>query len=458
MIYSTPEFVALLIVLGSLARFLGSTGRQILLLAGSTIFIAWAGWITSGILFAVSLVLWIAVRLGQEVPQHRRALIAAAVGVLGLNLFFWKYWTWVADQLGIVPGPVTSLLLEIGLPIGVSFYTLTAISYLVDFQRGVAKDAGLVDFLLFQSFFAHLIAGPLVRHDELMPQAQRPPRATVEDVMAGTELFCIGLFKKMVLGDRPAKFVDPVFADPGNFSAATIICALALYAVQIYGDFSGYTDMGRGAARICGVRLPENFNAPYFATSIRDFWRRWHMTLGRFLRDYIYIPLGGSRVTPGRASANLMITWTIGGFWHGAAWNFVLWGMYQGALMVFERTWERTVRWTPPPSVSIPLTFVAVMAGWMLFRIEDLGDLGAIADKMGSLFSAPLALDRPMLATAAVALVLTFVVQWLQARRDSIAVTVGRLPAWSRGLAIGSLAVTAIALRGIDAPFIYFAF
>lgn len=264
--------------------------------------------------------------------------IAVDLGVLGV----FKYLGFLAESvnaaflgLGLGDGlPALRLLL----PIGISFYIFQAISYVVDVHRGRIKPASWIDFAVFQAFFPHLIAGPIVRASEFIPQLATPrsPRA----IAAVPALFLIagGMVKKVVIADFLATdIVDPVFGAPGSASAVETITAIYAYAIQIYCDFSGYTDMAIGLAMLLGFWFPQNFNRPYTAASVQDFWRRWHMTLSRWLRDYLYIPLGGSRVSPARTDINLMATMLLGGLWHGASWSFVAWGGMHGAALATER-------------------------------------------------------------------------------------------------------------------------
>ena len=344
-IYSTPEFLALLFVLVPLYRLIPYMGRRVVLVIASLLFIFWAGAITTALLLLSVMVIWGVVRLGIS-GWGKTLPVQAGVALLALNLVFWKYTPWILTQFGVDPDtPFLRFLADVGLPIGISFYTLQGIAYLVDYHRGEAPPRGFVDFLLFKAFFAQLIAGPIVRHYELFPQLDRMPVSTTAQMQSGIELFALGFFKKLVLGDGSAQFVDPVFANMSEFRNGDVLLAVVLYTVQIYGDFSGYTDMGRGAARMLGIELPENFSAPYLSTSLREFWRRWHITFGRWLRDYIYIPLGGNRRGFRRTLLNVGATMTLCGLWHGAAWNFVLWGVYNGVIMMAEHVQERLFGW-----------------------------------------------------------------------------------------------------------------
>ena len=303
--------------------------------------------------------------------------VAANLGFLG----FFKYERFVADSLG----PLLGLSLPVHgmeLPLGISFFTFTQLAYLVDVRRGLAKDSDALSYVLFVTFFPHLIAGPIIHHKEMMGQFRQPRRSEspADNLAAGLALFALGLFKKVMIADVIAEFSSPVFAtaadgNPVGFALAWQ-GALA-YTVQIYFDFSGYSDMAVGLARMVGIDLPVNFNSPYQSGSIIEFWRRWHMTLSRFLRDYLYFPLGGGRCGPVRRHLNLMVVMALGGLWHGANWTFVVWGCLHGAYLVVNHLW-RALRagLDPSPAERVTgwaLTQVAVIVAWVFFRARDLG-------------------------------------------------------------------------------------
>ena len=283
------------------------------------------------------------------------------VGLLGV----FKYFDFFIDSVNRVltgiglqaPLPI----LAIALPVGISFFTFQAISYVVDVYHRVIRPATFIDFAIYEAFFPHLVAGPIVRAREFLPQLASPrnPRT----IPAGPAVFLIagGLFKKIVLADLLAtRIVDPVFGSPDAHSALEVWAAIYGYAVQIYCDFSAYTDMAIGLALLLGFRFPQNFDRPYAARSLQDFWRRWHMTLSRWLRDYLYVPLGGSRGSSAKTYRNLMLTMLIGGLWHGANWTFVIWGGIHGTGLVVERWWrQRKARQPLGPAPAVPAPTVA---------------------------------------------------------------------------------------------------
>jgi alginate O-acetyltransferase complex protein AlgI len=265
--------------------------------------------------------------------------VAANLGVLG----YFKYYGFFSSSLvnlfhdwGIdLPLPVVQVIL----PVGISFFTFHALSYVIDVYRGSLAPARLVDFAVYVAFFPHLVAGPIVRASELLPQLRHRLDRTQVDASRAAFLIVAGLFKKVVLASYLSEhIVDGVFANPEQHTAPEVLFAVYAYAIQIYADFSGYTDIAIGCALLMGIRFPDNFDAPYTAASLQDFWRRWHMTLSRWLRDYLYIPLGGSRRGPARTGVNLMLTMLLGGLWHGADWRFVVWGGLHGGGQVVEST------------------------------------------------------------------------------------------------------------------------
>lgn len=372
-----------------------------MLVAASLFFYAW--WNPAYLPLLLASILFnhgVAGRMHAAPATRRRWLVLGVGGNLAAIAWF-KYAGFLAGTAVALFGldwPVPDLVL----PLAISFFTFQQIAYLVDIQRGRAPRYDLLRYALFVTFFPQLIAGPIVRHDETVPQFGRSrTRAQVEeDLAVGASFFAVGLFKKVILADTLAGLATPVFAAAafGDVPAAAPAWGAALaYTFQLYFDFSGYCDMAIGAARIFGIRLPANFDSPYQATSIIDFWRRWHMTLSRFLRDDLYIPLGGNRKGTSRRYANLMITMLLGGLWHGAGWTFVLWGGLHGLYLAIDHGW-RALR-PPAPGGGSPagrtlgwfLTFLAVVVAWVLFRAEGLPAATAVyrgmlgANGLGSL-------------------------------------------------------------------------
>lgn len=313
-------------------------------------------------------------------PTARHLLI----GAVSANLFtlcYFKYMNFFVDTLRAAGG-IDLQVATVVLPIGISFFTFTQIAFLVDTFQGKVREARFVPYLLFVTYFPHLVAGPVLHHAEMMPQFARADtfRFRLDKVVSGVSLLAIGLFKKVILADGIQPFVAPAFDGP-NMQVLTGLEAwggVLAYSLQLYFDFSAYSDMAIGLSRVFNVELPLNFNSPYKARNISDFWRRWHMTLSRFLRDYLYVPLGGNRFGLARRYVNLALTMLLGGLWHGAGWTFVIWGGLHGAYLVFHHAWQAAVgrtaiglRWANArwaSAAGVLLTFIAVTVAWTFFR------------------------------------------------------------------------------------------
>jgi alginate O-acetyltransferase complex protein AlgI len=348
-------------------------------------------------LFLASVALNFSFGLLMEDATRRRTVGALGVTLNLLALCYFKYTSFIFDAVSALSGmplPFSSIVL----PLGISFFTFQQIAYLVDIMRGAKAERDIISYTLFVSFFPHLIAGPLVHHTEMIPQFKRGRSGRSALLAArGLAIFAAGLFKKVVIADNLAQFVTPVFAHIDAGGGVTTwwgwLATLA-YAMQIYFDFSGYSDMAIGLALLFGIRLPVNFRSPYKAASIIDFWRRWHITLSRFLRDYLYIPLGGNRLGEQRRYVNLMVTMLLGGLWHGAGWNFVIWGGLHGAYLSINHLWHGRRNSASQPRVSVPLaralatlswavTFLAVVIAWVFFRAKTVAGAGRM---LGGLF------------------------------------------------------------------------
>jgi len=322
-------------------------------------------------------------------PNKKPILIFGVIVNLGLLAYF-KYANFFVDNLNNIAG--TDIVLEqIILPLAISFFTFQQIAYLVDAWRGETKEYNFLHYCLFVTFFPQLIAGPIVHHKEMLPQFAKDVvyKLRSKHLAIGLTIFAIGLFKKVVLADGISVYASPVFDAAEAGVVLTFFEAWGgslAYTFQLYFDFSGYSDMAIGIARMFGIRLPLNFNSPYKATSIIDFWRKWHITLSRFLKDYLYIPLGGSRQGKSRRYANLMITMLLGGLWHGAGWTFVLWGALHGFYLIINHGWRvifKNKRKTKFGALfAWTLTFIALIVSWVPFRAESLEGAGNIFKSM----------------------------------------------------------------------------
>ncbi|MCC7251045.1 MBOAT family O-acyltransferase [Hyphomicrobium sp.] len=386
MLFNSLEFIIVFLPVTLIAtnvalRTFGIRGELLVLAAASVCFYTYSSGSYTLILLtsiAINFLLALCIRRSAS-PNVKFWLVLLGLALNLGALIYFKYWSFLIDQAiwaGAQMAPV-----NIELPTGISFFTFLQIAYLVDAYRNKDVTHDLLDYTVFVTFFPHLIAGPILHHAEMMPQFYARKSRHIEAYAVGATLFTIGLAKKIFLADKLALVASPVFDNaataPPDLAAAW--AAAVCYTFQIYFDFSAYSDMALGLARLFHIRLPYNFASPYKATSIIDFWRRWHITLSRFLRDYVYIPLGGGRVGPLRSHLNVLATMLIGGAWHGAGWNFIIWGALHGQLLVLNHIWRRRL-----PSVSVPnwlgwaITFVFVVCAWVPFRAESLDQTLAI--------------------------------------------------------------------------------
>ncbi len=472
MIFPTLEFALFFLVVLSthwlLYRFSGIW--KWFLLGASYFFYGYWDWRFLGLL-ASSSILNHACAKGMQHFTGARArktfLVLAVIFNLGTIAFF-KYYGFFIEQAYLLAFrfgiPCSLPLLDIILPVGISFFTFQALSYVIDVYRGAMQPTGrMLDFALYLSFFPQLVAGPIVRARDLAPQLaafQPPPRI---DLGRAAFLILGGLFKKTVIANYLAQtVVDPVFAYPDAYGAIDTLLAVYGYAVQIYCDFSAYSDMAIGFCLLLGIHIPINFDAPYSATSIQDFWRRWHISLSTFLRDYLYIPLGGSRQGVARGYRNLMVTFLLGGLWHGAAWTFIIWGALHGIYLCIERAiagrpakraaaitgWRRFGRQC--------LVFNLVGLSWIFFRSQTFADAGRMLHSLSNWSSAPQLLSVTLL----LAILAGLASQILDNRRQQrLWDAFNRLPAIAQAVlgALVLVAILAMGPRGV-APFIYFQF
>lgn len=392
MLFHEPVFVYVflpinLFVFLALSKMAPMRAPMIWLGLTSIVFYSWWKPVYAPLLIGSVLVNYAFGRALMRTPGSRRGrgFLGVAIGADLLVLSTFKYSGFFAESLNRLTG-WTMPVVHLDLPLGVSFFTFLQIAYLVDCWTGRAKDASFGPYFLFVTFFPHLIAGPLVHHSELMPQFTRRIEGVWEHLSVGTVIFVIGLFKKIVIAEQMGAWADGFFAATGGGVPCLVESWLGalFFAFQIYFDFSAYSDMAIGLSRMFGIWLPVNFDSPYKATSIIDFWRRWHMTLSRFLRDYLYFPLGGNRKGSGRRYLNLMIVMLMAGLWHGAAWKFVLWGGLHGIYLMVNHGWRKLMEIGPfrslrlPPFVGLTLTFAATVVAWVPFRASDIRETWAI--------------------------------------------------------------------------------
>ncbi|MCP5096978.1 MAG: MBOAT family protein [Chloroflexi bacterium] len=320
---------------------------------------------------------------------RRKQLLAASVAVNLSILGFFKYFNFFAQSLtdlfsflGMQINPIT---LQIILPVGISFYTFQTMSYTIDIYRQRLQPAKtFLDFAVFVSFFPQLVAGPIERASNLIPQFEKPRHITSAQINAGLFLILWGLFKKMVIGDNAGLIADQIFNDYTNYQSIDLLIGVLAFSIQIYGDFSGYSDIARGIARLMGFELMVNFRLPYFALNPTDFWQRWHISLSSWLRDYLYIPLGGNRKGTWKTYRNLFLTMLLGGLWHGAAWNFVIWGAFHGTILILYRLFEKKPAhrdpWGGDHAVLVVVAkmifmFALTLVGWLIFRASSVAQI-----------------------------------------------------------------------------------
>ncbi|MCS7466761.1 MBOAT family protein [Stieleria sp. ICT_E10.1] len=392
MLFNSYEFIFLLLPIALIGNRILSenySARIVWLLSCSLFFYAWWNPVYLPLLLST-------IAFNYFVGAHLRAkptklvLVAGVATNLALIGYF-KYAGFIADNIASLTGSETHFG-DIALPLAISFFTFQQIAYLADCYSGLPQRYRPTEYGLFVSFFPQLIAGPIVHHAEMMPQIKSIRRSTAVDKSVGLTIFALGLFKKAVLADGIAPYANGLFDDPQACQSATLVHAwigVLAYGFQIYFDFSGYSDMAIGAARMFGIKLPLNFFAPYRSESISEFWRRWHMTLSRFLRDYLYIPLGGNRRGNARRYRNLMITMLLGGLWHGAGWTFVLWGALHGGYLVIQHGWSHQTKQLSRVKqtwvyrlFACATTFIAVQFAWVYFRATSLETANQIVGGM----------------------------------------------------------------------------
>jgi len=472
MLFPTATFAIFFLIvlpLSWLAMPKPARWRPFILIA-SYVFYSWWDW--RFIFLLAGCTVWnqiLAVRIHRATTQHQKKLLlwialAGNLAVLG----YFKYYDFFVDSsqsMAEIVGLELPLSLKtIILPVGISFYTFMAISYVVDTYRGDFVPTTMEKFAVYLAFFPHLVAGPIVRPGELIPQLDKPRNPRRVDTSRAFYLIATGLFKKVVIANYLASnIVDEVFGAPGQHSSLEILIGIYAYAVQIYADFSGYTDIAIGLALLLGFTFPQNFDSPYAATSIQDFWRRWHMTLSRWLRDYLYIPLGGSRGSKILTYRNLMLTMLVGGLWHGAGWTFVAWGAIHGVALVVEHRRRDRPGYVEPPDtrrrriISRLITFNIVCLAWVFFRSDS---FATASDMLAGLFTgwgepSPLVTWGVLLAIA-----VGIGSQYLPARIPyAIMDRFGRLPVVGQAvvLAFALMLTNALGPEGV-APFIYFRF
>ncbi len=382
MIFNSRAFLFFIIIVYSLFWTIPRSRRRIFLLIASYFFYGFLEPILTLLLLAVTIAsFFIAQKIDEAKTQStRRLFLVFGVILLLCPLIYFKYFNFITGNLNNIIG--TSIpLYRIFLPIGISFFTFQVIGYMVDVYRKELKaERNFITFALFKSFFPQLVAGPIERAHHLLPQLTTIKDKTYssDNFYFGLKITLWGLFKKVVIADRLALFVNPIYNQAANFDGLTLLVATIFFAFQIYCDFSGYSDMAIGIARFFGVDLMKNFNRPYFATSVTDFWRRWHISLSTWFKDYVYIPLGGSKVSNWHWCLNIISVFTISGFWHGAKWTFVIWGLVHGVALIINKFSNIKL----PQVINFALTFIFVNLTWVFFRANTVEDAFLIIQKL----------------------------------------------------------------------------
>ncbi len=443
--------------------------RKAMLVAASYLFYGVWDWRFLGLILLVTFVCW---AVGRAVdPDHanekqRKAALTVGVVFSLALLGVFKYFNFFADSFvdfaKFAGLPANDVTLNLILPVGISFYTFQAISYMVDVYRGqIAAKRSMLDVTFYIAFFPQLVAGPIVRAADFIPQMDAVRRWADVNVRWCLTLFLIGFIKKACLSDNIAPYVDVIFSDPTAYTAASVVAGVFLYGVQIYCDFSGYSDMAIATAGLLGYKFLANFDAPYLSTNIQEFWRRWHISLSSWLRDYLYIPLGGNRNGAARRDFNLMTTMILGGLWHGASWTFVIWGALHGSALIIERTWNKLVARRVPkfgvlgPLLGMAVTLWWVHLAWIFFRAADVASALTIVRTYVT-FASDGTAQLPIQAFGLLACLL--LAHWIGHRMKATEI-LSRVPTPVFASGLGTAFAVAIAFVPTGyRPFIYFQF
>jgi len=478
MLFNSIDFFVFFAIVYLLYLRLPHVAQNRLLLVASYVFYGWWDYRFLSLILISTVVDYTAglrMDAAQDPQRRRHWLLASLVCNLGL-LGFFKYYDFFVDSLEASLGTLgfdpSGLHLDLVLPVGISFYTFQTLSYTIDiYRRELRPTESFLDFALFVAFFPQLVAGPIERAARLLPQVTAPRRLTPEQFRDGCYLVVWGLFKKVVIADHCALIVNEVFGSHGEYSGLEQLIAVYAFAFQIYGDFSGYSDIARGISKLMGFELMVNFDLPYLSRNPSEFWRRWHISLSSWLRDYLYISLGGNRRGSLLTYRNLMVTMVLGGLWHGASWTMILWGFYHGLLLVLHRLytgWRSRSGSRPEPgplarAVLIVCFFQLTCLGWLIFRADSVGQISdflltiltqhALTPRAGEFLSQLGLLVLPLLT-----------MQLLQYRADDLLLWIRIRPAWQVVSALG-FAASAFAYwilfqsaLGAQQEFIYFQF
>lgn len=468
MVFTSLQFVAFFVLVYAAYRVMPHRGQNWLLVVASYYFYAAWDWRFLSLLVGSTLVDYAVARAiaATTDPLRRKRLLWLSLAFNFGMLGFFKYFDFFAGSLatmfaalGWTLDPIT---LHVILPIGISFYTFMSVSYVIDvYRRDIPPAESLLDFAVFVAFFPHLVAGPILRASLLLPQIHQPRRVTRRHIVEGAWLITWGMFQKMFVADNLAGLVNGVFSPSADPTGGDVLVATYAFAFQIFGDFAGYSNMARGMSKLMGIELNVNFRFPYFVTSPQAFWRHWHISLSTWLRDYLYIPLGGNRGSSWLTQRNLLVTMVLGGLWHGAAWTFVAWGVYQGLVLVVARaitergraltaTWQRVLLGL--------VMFHVTCYGWLIFRARSMGQ---VANFTRLLFTEPrlTAAAWDSLVVPLVLIVVPLLVVHLHQARQDDELSVLRLPLPVRYAVVCAIGYLVLLFGDFEgAEFLYFQF
>ena len=462
MLFNSIEFLVFLPIVFAIYWLLRKHLKlqNLFVVLASYVFYGWWDWRFLILIAFTSFCSWGSGLLIEKSSNRKFWMIANIVINLGILATF-KYYDFFVSEFGTLFGISTeSLLLRIILPVGISFYTFQALSYSIDVYRGNIKPTkDIIAFFAFISFFPQLVAGPIERATNLLPQFLQKRTFSYEQGVDGMRQILWGLFKKIVVADNCAMYVDQVWATYDTQSGSTLLLAAVLFTFQIYGDFSGYSDIAIGTAKLFGIKLMRNFNNPYFSRDIAEFWRRWHISLTTWFRDYVYIPMGGSRVSKAKIVRNTFVFFLLSGFWHGANWTFIAWGVYHAVLFLplillgMNRKYTNQVaegRWLPTwkEAGQILLTFMLAVIGWIIFRAETITQAWDILCSICSrdVLSIPFLINRDYYLPTFLWIALMLLVEWLS-RNKQHGLDIATLPAYARYTIYLLLVFTSVPLK-----------
>ena len=476
MLFNSFIFIIFLAAVIPIYYLLPKSNRKYFLILASYVFYGYWDWrFCSLLLISTVIDFYVSKYLDRtDKPNLRKVLLLVSVfanlGILGFFKYFQFFVDSVSPVAGIFGGNLDYLHMNVILPVGISFYTFQTMSYTIDvFRKKIKPAASFADFSLYVSFFPQLVAGPIERAGHLLPQISIMNKPTRQQVNTGIILIITGMFKKVMIGDTSGRIVDNIFANPEFYKSDELLAALILFSIQIYADFSGYSSIARGTARLFGVELMRNFEQPYLSSNITEFWRRWHISLSTWLRDYLYIPLGGSRKGKFRTEINLMVTMILGGLWHGANWTFVIWGALHGIYLIIHKLILRgkqiktRFEYTSFKSLlifasKVILTFSLVLITWLFFRAESFPQAFLIIGKFISWEDGEFTMRFIRITGIFLAVVLTMDILEYYTRKHSFLTLIKSIPVRYAIMSALILVTMIYMFQSEPLPFIYFQF